>query len=132
MCPAEIRCRGSSERTKRALSLTHERLNDRVMESLAAATHLVKLRELDLSHNFKITNTGAKQLVRAPHLQRLRRLNLRSNSRIGAATFTSARGLTDLEHLDLRDNSIPEKSPAVEKLRLRFGAAAMVSYDDEQ
>jgi hypothetical protein len=88
------------------------------------------LRELNLSYN-DLTNDGVKRLVKAKHLLRLRRLALRRSGRLGVAPFTAARGLDDLEHLDLRDDSLPEKSAAIDKLRQRFGAAAVTGYDPE-
>lgn len=114
-----------------SLSLTYNRLGEAALESLVRATHLEKLRELDLSYNHALTNDAAKRLVKAPQLQKLRRLGLRASSRIGVAAFTTARGFGDLEHLDLRDNSNPEKSAAIDKLRLRFGAAARIGYDSD-
>ncbi|MBL8910939.1 MAG: hypothetical protein JNM17_09580 [Archangium sp.] len=62
-------------------------------------------------------------------MQSLRRFSLRGNHRIGASIFASAKGFEELELLDLRDNSIPEKGSAAERLRKRFGAAARVGYD---
>jgi hypothetical protein len=98
---------------------------DREVEALASATHLRGLRELALTHQ-QITNEGAKALIAAPHLQRLRRLSLQGNDRIGASVFVGARGLDELERLDLRDNSIPVRAAAAERLRKRFGAAVSV------
>ncbi|MFT3707354.1 MAG: TIGR02996 domain-containing protein [Archangium sp.] len=101
---------------------------DREVEAFAAATQLSRLRELEL-RGLQITNAGAKALLAAPHLQRLRKLSLRQNQRIGAAQFASVAGFEELESLDLRENSIPARGAAAERLRKRFGAAAHVAWD---
>ncbi len=101
---------------------------DHEAEALAAATQLTRLRELDLSRQ-QISSVGAKALIAAPHLQRLRRLSLHHNQRSGAAAFASARGLQELELLDLRHNSIQAHGPATERLRQRFGGAVRVADD---
>ncbi|MGZ3454859.1 MAG: TIGR02996 domain-containing protein [Polyangiales bacterium] len=114
----------------RSLRLAHNFLEDEAALTLARAEHVANLRELDLSY-CRITNEGGKAVATAKNLRHLRRLNLRSNARIGVAAFTKTKSFADLEHLDLRDNSIPEKGSALLKLRERFGAAAIAAYDPD-
>lgn len=116
----------------RSLEVLHLRYGvrfaDREAEVIAQSPQLTRLRELEIS-NSELTSAGAKALLDSPRLQTLRRLSLRGNHRIGASIFASAKGFEELELLDLRDNAIPERGAAAERLRKRFGAAARVGYD---
>jgi uncharacterized protein (TIGR02996 family) len=64
------------------LRMEYQRFGDELVNIIAAAPRLARLRTLDLSHN-ALTGAGADALIAAPNLKGLHRLTLRGHRTIG-------------------------------------------------
>jgi len=89
------------------LEVDYNDLGDAGAEQIAAASHLVALRELGVM-NLGLTDRGATALAASPHLSNLERLNLNRNPAIGAHgahTLASSPHLAGLIRLFFHENA---------------------------
>lgn len=104
--------------------------DDTAAAALAKASHLRHLRALALRES-PLTGAGANAIASAPHLASLRTLELVDNRSTSVVAFTKSPYLAGLARLDLRRSGVARSSPAVAALRERFGAAAIITDDDD-